>query len=75
MKAVAELEGLRRIYGDRVGSELIVWTAGGHYFRGDLQEITAEGLLVMKGTSCTLAGERQERETVCISVAAIDAIS
>ena len=75
MRAVAELEGFRRIYGDRVGSELMVWTAGGHYFRGDLLEITAEGLLAMKDASCTLAGERHERDMVYISVASIDAIS
>lgn len=72
---MAELEGYRRIYGDRVGSELMIWTGGGHYFRGDLQEITAEGLLALRNVSCTLAGERHERDMVYISVASIDAIS
>ena len=72
---VADLEGYRRIFGDRMGAELMVWTSGGHYFRGDLNEITSEGLLVLKDVSCTLAGERHDRELVYISVAAIDAIS
>jgi hypothetical protein len=72
---MADSEGYRRIFGDRMGAELMVWTAGGHYFRGDLQEITDEGLLVLKDVSCTLAGERHEREFVYISATAIDAIS
>lgn len=72
---MADLEGYRRIFGDRMGAELMVWTSGGHYFRGDLNEITSEGLLVLKDVSCTLAGERHDRELVYISVAAIDAIS
>jgi hypothetical protein len=72
---MAELEGYRRIYEDRIGSELMVWTAGGHYFRGDLEEITDEGLLVIANVSCTLAGERHERDTVFVSVSSIDAIS
>jgi small nuclear ribonucleoprotein (snRNP)-like protein len=72
---VADLEGYQRIYKDKIGSELMVWTAGGHYFRGELSEFTADGFLVLKEVSCTLAGERQERESVYISAAAIDAIS
>ncbi len=72
---MAELEGLRRAYADKSGRELMVWTSGGHYFRGDLQEISADGFLVLRDVSCTLAGERHEREMVHISVAAIDAVS
>ncbi len=72
---MAELDGLRRVYADKEGSELMVWTSGGHYFRGDLQEINADGFLVLRDVSCTLAGERHERETVLISVVAIDAVS
>lgn len=72
---MAELEGYRRIYEDKVGSELMVWTSGGHYFRGDLGEITEDGLLVLTSVSCTLAGERHEREIVYVNVAGIEAIS
>ena len=71
---MADLEGFRRIYGDRIGAELMVWTAGGHYFRGDLQEISDDGFLVLKDVSCTLAGERHECDMVYVSVAAIDAM-
>jgi hypothetical protein len=72
---MAELEGFRRIYGERIGGELMIWTTGGHYFRGDLQEITSDGLLAIRNVSCTLAGERHERDIVYVSVACIDAIS
>ena len=72
---MAELEGLRRVFGEQTGSELMIWTSGGHYFRGDLQEITSDGLLALKNVSCTLAGERHERDMVYVSVASIDAIS
>ncbi|NPV59276.1 MAG: hypothetical protein HPY75_06395 [Actinobacteria bacterium] len=72
---VAELEGLRRALADKAGRELMVWTAGGHYFRGDLLEVSADGLLVLKDVSCTLAGERHERDQVFINVSAIDAVS
>jgi len=72
---MADLEEYRRIYADKTGSELMVWTAGGHYFRGDLQEITSGGFLVLKNVSCTLAGERHERDIVYVSISAIDALS
>jgi small nuclear ribonucleoprotein (snRNP)-like protein len=72
---MADLEEYRRTYGDKMGSELMVWTAGSHYFRGDLQEITDGGFLVLKDVSCTLAGERHERDIICVSIEAIDAIS
>jgi len=72
---MADLEEYQRTYGNRLGSELMIWTAGSHYFRGDLQEITAGGFLVLKNVSCTLAGERHERDEVYVSIAAIDAIS
>ena len=72
---LAELEELRLIYGDQTGRELMIWTAGGHYFRGDLKEIREDGFLVLSSVSCTLAGERHEREEVFIEVAAIDAVS
>ena len=75
MIALPDLEGYRRVYGDKIGSELMVWTAGGHYFRGDLQEFTPDGFLVLRDVSCTLAGERHEREAVYISTQAIDAVS
>jgi len=72
---MADPEGYQRVYGDRIGGELMVWTSGGHYFRGDLLEITSDGFLVFKDVSCTLAGERHERDIVYVSIAAIDAIS
>lgn len=55
---MGDREGYQRVFEDKIGSELMVWTAGGHYFRGDLHEITADGLLIIKNVSCTLAGER-----------------
>ncbi|RJP28402.1 MAG: hypothetical protein C4536_12505 [Actinobacteria bacterium] len=72
---MADLEEYRRIYGDKIGRELMVWTTGGHYFRGDLLEITEGGFLVVKDVSCTLAGERHERDVVYVSTASIDAVS
>jgi hypothetical protein len=72
---MAELEGFRRIFEEQIGSELMIWTSGGHYFRGDLQEITADGFLALKNVSCTLAGERHERDMVYVSISCIDAIS
>lgn len=71
---MADLEGHQRIYGDRIGTELMVWTSGGHYFRGDLQEID-DGFLVLKDVSCTLAGERHECDIVYVSIVAIDAMA
>ena len=72
---MADAEGFQRIYGDKIGNEIMVWTDGGHYFRGDLNEITSDGFLVMNDVSCTLAGERHERDMVYVSIAAVDAIS
>lgn len=72
---MAELEGYKRLLGDRIGTEVMVWTAGGHYFRGNLHGIDAGGFLVLDEVSCTLAGERQERERVLVSLDAIDAAS
>jgi small nuclear ribonucleoprotein (snRNP)-like protein len=72
---LAEIEGFERLLGDRVGMEVMVWTAGGHYFRGNLHGIDAAGFLVLDDVSCTLAGERQERDRVLINLDAIDAAS
>ncbi|MDI6872714.1 hypothetical protein [Candidatus Solincola sp.] len=59
----------------REGGELMVWTRGGHYFRGNLEKVDETGLLVLRDVSCTLAGERQEREKVYLSPEAVDAVS
>ncbi|MDD5667399.1 MAG: hypothetical protein PHS26_08840 [Actinomycetota bacterium] len=72
---MGDRECYQGVFEDKIGSELMVWTAGCHYFRGDLHEITADGLLIIKNVSCTLAGERHEREEVHVSLAAVDAIS
>ncbi len=72
---MAELGALRHALADKVGRELMVWTSGGHYFRGDLEEVSEDGFLVLRDVSCTLAGERHERESVHVSVAAVDAVS
>jgi len=72
---LTDLEGHRRLYGDRIGKEIMVWTAGGHYFRGILHEIDDGGFLVIEDASCTLAGERHERERVIVSLEAVDAVS
>jgi len=53
----------------------MVWTAGGHYFRGTLREITNDGFLVLDEASCTCAGERHERDTAFVNTKAIDAAS
>ena len=72
---MADPEGYLRVFGEKIGSEMMVWTTGGHYFRGDLHEITSDGFLVVRDVSCTLAGERHERDMVYVSIASIDAIS
>ena len=72
---MAELEGLKRAFADKTGQELMIWTSGGHYFRGDLHAISDDGYLILRDVSCTLAGERHERETVYVSADSIDALS
>jgi small nuclear ribonucleoprotein (snRNP)-like protein len=72
---LAEIEGYKRLLGDRVGKEVMVWTSGGHYFRGNLAGIDAAGFLIMDDVSCTLAGERQERDRVLVNLDAIDGAS
>jgi small nuclear ribonucleoprotein (snRNP)-like protein len=75
MIGLADLEGYRRIYRDKMGSELMIWTDGGHYFRGELREITADGFLILENVSCTLAGERHERDMVYVCVDSVNASS
>jgi small nuclear ribonucleoprotein (snRNP)-like protein len=72
---LAELDAFKRLMGDRTGREVMVWTGGGHYFRGNLRGIDAGGFLVIEEVSCTLAGERQERELVLVNLDAVDAVS
>ncbi len=60
---------------ERMGQEVMVWTAGGHYFRGVLQEVSEEGFILLQDVSCTLAGERGERERVMVALDAVDAVS
>jgi small nuclear ribonucleoprotein (snRNP)-like protein len=72
---MAEQKGFLRVLEEKLGTELMVWTTGGHFFRGQLREITADGFLVLGDVSCTLAGERQEREMVFINAEATDAVS
>lgn len=75
MIGLTDPEGYRRLYEDRMGSEVMVWTAGGHFFRGILRDVDDAGLLVLDDVSCTLAGERQERERVYVDIDAVDAVS
>lgn len=70
-----DAQALLPVLGGRLGGELMVWTRGGHYFRGNLERVEEMGLLVLKDVSCTLAGERQEREHVYLSLDAVDAVS
>ena len=70
---MAELQAYQRLLGGMVGGEIMVWTAGGHYFRGTLREITEDGFLVIDDASCTCAGERHERDTAYVDINAIDA--
>lgn len=63
------------LLGSREGGELMVWTRGGHYFRGNLEKVDEAGILVLRDVSCTLAGERQERDLVYLSLHAVDAVS
>lgn len=72
---VGDLEGFKTLCGPKKDCEFMIWTGGGHYFRGTLEEVDDRGFLVLRDVSCTLAGERQERETVHIAVQAIDALS
>jgi small nuclear ribonucleoprotein (snRNP)-like protein len=72
---VAEQEAYRRLLGGMIGGEVMVWTAGGHYFRGTLREVSDDGFLVLDEASCTCAGERHERHTAFVNIKAIDAAS
>jgi small nuclear ribonucleoprotein (snRNP)-like protein len=72
---LAEHQKYQRILEGRVGGEVMVWTAGGHYFRGTLREISEDGFLVLDEASCTCAGERHERDTAFVDIKAIDAAS
>ncbi len=72
---MAEIEGFKRLLSDGVGREVMVWTSGGHYYRGNLNGTDAAGFLVLDEVSCTLAGERQERDRVLVNLDAIDAVS
>ncbi len=72
---MADLDGYRNLLGDKLDSEVMIWTAGGHYFRGTLSEINENGFLVVRDVSCTLAGERHERDFVSVNMEAVDAIS
>lgn len=72
---MGDTEGAKAVFEARTGGELMVWTRGGHYFRGDLERVDEAGFLVLRDVSCTLAGERQERETVYICLSAVDAAS
>ncbi|OFW55730.1 MAG: hypothetical protein A2W01_10445 [Candidatus Solincola sediminis] len=72
---MAEIEGYKRLLGDKPGNEVMVWTSGGHYFRGTMVGIDAAGFLVLEEVSCTLAGERHERDKVLVSLDALDGIS
>lgn len=72
---VDDVDAARAVLADRKGSEIMVWTHGGHYFRGILEGVEENGFLVLRDVSCTLAGERHERETVHIYVRAVDAVS
>ncbi len=70
-----DIGGFKGVFEPRKGNELMVWTSGGHYFRGNLEGVEDPGFLVLRDVSCTLAGERQEREVVYIALHAIDAAS
>jgi len=72
---LAEREKFLRVLGGRVGEEVMVWTAGGHYFRGILQGINEDGFLVLDYASCTCAGERHERDRVFVNLESVDATS
>jgi|YNPNPStandDraft_1061719.scaffolds.fasta_scaffold179671_2 small nuclear ribonucleoprotein (snRNP)-like protein len=57
------------------GKEVMVWTTGGHFFRGFMKGWDARAVVVEK-VSCPLAdGERGERDWVIILTDQIDAIS
>lgn len=75
MKVVQEENVFIPLLSSRGEGELMVWTRGGHYFRGNLEKVEEGGILVLKDVSCTLAGERHEREFVYLSLGAVDAIS
>lgn len=72
---MADINDYRGMFEGLVGNEVMVWTAGGHYFRGILEEINDRGFMVIRDASCTLAGERHERDIVYVDIEAVDAIS
>lgn len=72
---MAEREAFLRVLGERIGEEVMVWTAGGHYFRGTLRGVNEDGFLVIDDASCTCAGERHERDRIFVNLEAVDAAS
>lgn len=69
------LEAKRRLFEELAGGEVMLWTSGGHYFRGVLKEVSDAGFLILEGVSCTLAGERGEREKVLVDLSTVEAVS
>lgn len=58
------------------GMEVMVWTRGGHFFRGVMKSWDEHGGVIMEKASCPLANqERGERDWVIIQSENIDAIS
>lgn len=58
------------------GKEVMVWTRGGHFFRGFMKGWNDSGYVVVERASCPLAGqERGERDWVIVLAENIDAIS
>ena len=58
------------------GMEVMVWTRGGHFFRGFMKGWDEQGAVVVEKASCPLANnERGERDWVIIQADSIDAIS
>ena len=58
------------------GSEVMVWTSGGHFFRGFMRGWSDAGYVIVERASCPLADqERGERDWVIVFPEKIDAIA
>ncbi len=70
-----ETQYWRQICDELQGREVLVWTRGGHFFRGFMGGWDDRGMLIMEKVSVTLATDRGERDQVMIPHEAIDAIA
>ncbi len=70
-----EAQYWRQVCDELQGREVLVWTRGGHFFRGFMGGYDERGLVIVEKVSVTLVTDRGEREKAMIPYEAIDAIA